>query len=144
MIFYTWNVISTLYPECIMSCNSFINDSTKVIKETHSKTTSHLVYILDSRVLIYYEYVCIGPLMLTHIYFCSNYYHHKIMNMWVTNQNTLRWSHVLWLWSHGFWWWGHEYYDRASAFNLKVYEHKLWTLLRPQIEVLIMDTVENT
>ncbi len=44
--------------------------------------------------------------------------------MWVTNQITLWWGHVLWLWGHGFWCWGHEFYDRAIAFNLKVYEHK--------------------
>ncbi len=46
------------------------------------------------------------------------------MSVWVTNQNTLWWGHVLWLWGHGFWWWGHEFNDTAIAFNLKVYDHR--------------------
>ncbi len=37
----------------------------------------------------------------------------KSMSMWVTNQNTLWWGHVLWLWGHGFWWGGHKFYDGA-------------------------------
>ncbi len=33
----------------------------------------------------------------------------NVNELWVTNQNTLLWGHVLWLWGHGFWWWGLEF-----------------------------------
>ncbi len=40
-----------------MSCISFMNGITKVNKETHSNALSLLIYIPDTRVLIYYEYL---------------------------------------------------------------------------------------
>ncbi len=56
VIFYTWNV-TTLYPAFVMSCISFMNVITKVNKENHSRALSLLVYIPDTRVLIYYQYL---------------------------------------------------------------------------------------
>ncbi len=136
MIFYTWNIF-TLYPVCIMSCISFMNVITKVNKENPSNALSCLVYILDTRVVIYYQYVY-GPLMLMvhggmitnkkwgHIFYyflnvlaphnikLHNYVDQLIsMSMCITNQNTLWWGHELWLWGHVFGWWGHEFYKRA-------------------------------
>ncbi len=51
---YTWNVISTLYRACTMSCISFMNGIWKV---NHFKAIFLLVYIPDSRVLICYQYL---------------------------------------------------------------------------------------
>ncbi len=53
MIVYTWNIVSTLYHECIMSCIGFMNGITKVNKESHSKAFS----LTDTRFLIYYQYL---------------------------------------------------------------------------------------
>ncbi len=39
-----------------MSCISFMNGITKVNKENHCKALSLLVYIPDTKVLIYYQY----------------------------------------------------------------------------------------
>ncbi len=50
MIFYTWNVVSIF---------SLMNGITKVNKENHSNALSLLVYIPDTRVLIYYQYLMI-------------------------------------------------------------------------------------
>ncbi len=122
-----------------------MNGITKVNNEIHSKALSLLFYIPNTRVLIYYQYLY-GTIDVddpwwhgqwTHIF----YYFLKVlapqyvklqndldllksMSMWVTNQNTLWWGHVLWFWGHGCWWWGHEVYDRAIAFILNVYERK--------------------
>ncbi len=57
MIFNTWNVVSTLYHACIMSYIGFMNGIKKVNKANHSKALSLLVYILDTRFLIYYQYL---------------------------------------------------------------------------------------
>ncbi len=132
--FYTWNVVSTLYPACIMSCIRFINDIVQVNRE--NQAISILVYIPGTRVLIYlYGAIDVdGPWWHVHkwewaqifYYFLEllapqnvkhqNYFDQlKSMSMWVTNQNALWQGHV-WLWCHGFWWWGHMFYDGAIAF----------------------------
>ncbi len=98
-----------------MSCISFMNGITKVHKETHSNALSLLVYILDTRVLIYYEYLygaidVYGPWWHSHKWEWGHMFYHllkllapqniklqnyidqlKSMSMWVTNQNTMGW-----------------------------------------------------
>ncbi len=66
--------------------------------------------------------------MLFQIYFDQL----KSMRMWVTNQNTLLWDNVLWLW------WGHPMLTFMST-GLSTL-----VLLRPQKEVTVRDTIENT
>ncbi len=40
-----------------MSCIGFMNGITNINKESHSKALSLLVYIPDTRFLIYYQYL---------------------------------------------------------------------------------------
>ncbi len=63
MIVYTWNVVSTLYPACIMSCISFVNGITQVNRENHSKAFhSWLISLIPESPHI--TNICMGPLML--------------------------------------------------------------------------------
>ncbi len=57
MIFYSLNVVYIISCMYHMSCISFMKGITKVNKENHSNALSLLVYIPDTRVLIYYQYL---------------------------------------------------------------------------------------
>ncbi len=48
---------SHIYHACIMSYIGFMNGITIINKESHSNALSLLVYIPDTRFLIYYQYL---------------------------------------------------------------------------------------
>ncbi len=106
MIFYTWNVVSTLHPACIMSC---ISQQRKPFQGLYTPGLFPGYQGPDILLIPVWGHCCcwsmvewwqvkMGPhiLILPKIIITTklqNYFDQlKSMNMWVTNQTTLWWA----------------------------------------------------